>query len=157
SGVAGYREHLAQALAHDPDFALAKIALARGRFLDGEVAAARELAAQARDIAAQQTPREQSHIHVLALGIEGKSALAMPAMHEHLKERPRDAMVLAPATSVFGLYGFSGDAEHEEKLYQYLSSLTPSYGEDWWFDAMLGFAACETARLDEAWTLLERA
>lgn len=157
AGVAGYRENLAEALRHDPAFALATIALARGRFLDGEFAAGRELAATAREQVAHQTPRERSHVNVLALGIEARPKDAMQAMHEHLATWPRDGMVLAPATSVFGLYGFSGDPEREEKLYQYLSSLAPAYGPDWWFDAMLGFAACETARLDEAQDLLERA
>lgn len=157
AGVAGFREHLAESRSHDPSFALATIALARGRFLDGEVVAGRELAAAARDQVANQSPRERSHVNVLALGIDGKPTEAMRAMHEHLANWPRDVMVLAPATSVFGLYGFSGDPDHEEKLYQFLSSLTSAYGQDWWFDAVLGFAACETGRLDEAWTLLERA
>ena len=54
SGVAGYREFLAEAIRQDPSFALASIALARGRFLDGEVVAARELAAGAREQAARR-------------------------------------------------------------------------------------------------------
>jgi len=157
SGVAGYRAHLAEAVDRDPSFALPKIALARGIFLDGEVKAARELAADAISLVADATPRERSHTHVLALGIQGKPREAMRAMHDHLRDWPRDAMVLAPATSVFGLYGFSGDPAHEEALYAFLSSLAPDYGQDWWFEAMLGFAACETGRLDEAWRLLDRA
>lgn len=157
SGVAGYRGHLATAIDNAPDFALAHIALARGMFLDADVAPARTLAAKARELSASATPREQSHIDAVALAIEGKPVQAMQAMHAHLKTWPRDAMVLAPATSVFGLYGFSGDADHEEQLYQLLASLAPAYGQDWWFEAVYGFAACETGRLDQAWTLLERA
>lgn len=157
SGVAGYRDSLAAALEADPAFALAHIALARGMFLDADVLPARELAAKARQMATSATPREQSQVNVVALGVEGKPVQAMQAMHEHLKTWPRDAMVLAPATSVFGLYGFSGDPDHEEQLYQLLASLAPAYGHDWWFDTMYGFSACETGRLDEAWTLIERA
>lgn len=157
SGVAGFRASLATALELDPDFALAAIALARGIFLDGEVSTARELANAARTRVAHGTDRERSHVEVLALGIAGKPAEAMRAMHTHLRLWPCDAMVLAPATSVFGLYGFSGDPDHEEQLYRLLASLAPDYGSDWWFETVLGFAACETGRLDEAWTLLERA
>lgn len=157
SGVAGYREYLAAALKADPAFALAHIALARGMFLDADVLPARGLAAKARQMVASATPREQSHVSVVALGVEGRPVQAMQAMHEHLKTWPRDAMVLAPATSVFGLYGFSGDPDHEEQLYQLLASLAPAYGRDWWFETVYGFAACETGRLDEAWTLIERA
>jgi hypothetical protein len=156
SGVAGFREHLAQAIAADPSFALAHIALARGLFLDAEIGAAREAAGRARGLAARVSPREQSHVACVCLGLEGKPVQAMQAMLVHLQEWPRDAMVLAPATSVFGLFGFSGDPDHEEKLYQLLASLAPAYGQDWWFDAVHAFAACETGRLDLAWVLIER-
>lgn len=156
SGVAGYRKSLARALALDPSFAMAHAALARGLFLDAEVGPARTSAAKARARAEGACARERSHIEVLCLGIEGKPVLARAAMLEHLRTWPRDAMVLAPATSVFGLYGFSGDPDHEEQLYELLASLAPAYGQDWWFDAVYAFAACETGRLDLAWSLIER-
>ncbi|HEY2976352.1 MAG TPA: tetratricopeptide repeat protein [Burkholderiaceae bacterium] len=156
SGVAGYRELLGQAIAFDPSFALAHVALARGLFLDAEIAPARECASRARELADETSERERSHVEVIGLGVEGKPAQAMQAMLAHLRSWPRDAMVLAPATSVFGLYGFSGDPAHEEQLYQLLESLAPAYGQDWWFDTVHSFAACETGRLDLAWTLIER-
>lgn len=156
SGVAGYRESLSQALELEPDFALAHVALARGLFLDAQLGAARESAARARELAPGVSERERSHIEVLCLGIDGQPVLAREAMLAHLRRWPRDAMVLAPATSVFGLYGFSGDPEHEERLYELLHSLAPAYGQDWWFETVYSFAACETGRLDLAWTLIER-
>ncbi len=156
SGVAGYREHLARALEADPDLALAHLALARGLFMDAEGVPARAAVARARELAARASPREQSHVNAIGLGVEGKPAEAMQAMLAHMRAWPRDAMVLAPATSVFGLFGFSGDARREDQLYQLLSSLAPAYGNDWWFETVYGFAACETGRLDEAWTLIER-
>lgn len=156
SGVAGYRESLARALAADPSFALAHAALARGLFLDAEVGAARDCANRARALSAHLPERERSHVDVICLGVEGKSAQARAAMLTHLRFWPRDAMALAPATSVFGLYGFSGDPDHEEQLYQLLESLAPAYGQDWWFETVYAFAACETGRLDFAWTLIER-
>lgn len=70
-------------------------------------------------------------MNALCLPLEGKPAEAMQATLQHLQRWPRDAMVLAPATSVFGLYGFSGHAEHEEQLYQLLASLAPACGPDW--------------------------
>ena len=123
----------------------------------GDVAFARHAASQsARELAAGASPREQSHVDALCLGIEGKAPQAMAATLRHVQAWPRDAMVIAPATSVFGLDGFSGRLEHEEERYQLLGSLAPAWGEDWWFDTVLGFAACETGRLDEAWTRLDR-
>jgi tetratricopeptide (TPR) repeat protein len=156
SGVAGYREHLAAAIGADPTFALAHLALARGLFMDASAAPARESVARARQLVAVASPREQSQVNAVCLALEGKPAQAMQDTLTHLKAWPRDAMVLAPATSVFGLYGFSGDPDHEEQLYELLASLAPAYGDDWWFDAVHAFAACETGRLDQAWMLIER-
>ena len=150
SGVAGYRESLARAIAIDPSFALAHVALARGLFLEGEIAAARSGASRARELAALTSSREQSHVEALCLPLEGKASLGMQATLSHVRTWARDAMVLAPATGVFGYYGFSGDPSHEEKLFQLLDSLAPSYGRDWWFEAVHAFAACETGRMDLA-------
>src|SRR5437762_11258092 len=36
------------------------------------------------------------------------------------------------------------------------TQMAPAYGEDWWFETVYSFAACETGRLDLAWTLIER-
>jgi tetratricopeptide (TPR) repeat protein len=151
----GYREHLGRAVEADPAFALPHVALARGLFLDAEVAPAREAASRARELARSASPREQSHVKALALGLEGRAADALVATKAHLAEWPRDAMVLAPATGVFGLIGFSGRQDRESELYELLQGLAPHYGDDWWFSSMLAFAACEFGRLDEAWRLIE--
>jgi tetratricopeptide (TPR) repeat protein len=154
--TAGWKEHLQRALEAEPGFALAHIALARGHFLVAEVREARAAAARARELAARATPRERSHVNALALAIEGKAADSLEATRAHLAEFPRDAMVLAPATGVFGLIGFSGRREREQELYELLRGLAPHYGADWWFESMLAFAACEYGRLDEALALIER-
>jgi len=155
AAVAGYREHLGRAIEADPAFALPYVALARGLFLDAEVKPAREEAARARDLAQAATPREQSHVHAIALALEGKPVDALAATRGHLVDWPRDAMVLAPATGVFGLVGFSGRQEREQELYDLLTGLASHYGEDWWFSCVHAFAASESGRLDEAWRLIE--
>ncbi|MDW8469081.1 MAG: hypothetical protein RML56_09035 [Burkholderiales bacterium] len=156
SAGADWRLALTRALDADPEFALARIALARGLFLDGEAAAARAQAARARAAARGASERERSHVHALALSFEAERDAALEAARAHLARFPRDAMVLAPATGVFGLIGFSGRPEREEELYALLASLSPHYGEDWWFDAAYAFAACETGRLAEAARRIER-
>ena len=133
SAVAGYGKHLGRAIEADPSFALAHIALARGLFLDGDVKPAREEAARAREVGMAATPREQSHVNAIALALEGKPVDALAATREHLASWPRDAMVLAPATGVFGLIGFSGHQEREAELYDLLTGLASHYGDDWWF------------------------
>ena len=155
AAVAGYREHLGRAIEADPSFALAHIALARGLFLDADVKPAREEAARARELAQAATPREQRHVNAIALALEGKPVDALAATRAHLAEHPRDAMVLAPVTGVFGLIGFSGRQEREQELYDLLAGLAPHYGDDWWYRSVHAFAASESGRLDEAWRLIE--
>ncbi len=155
AAIAGVTEYLGRALEADPHFALAHVALARGLFLDADVKRAREETAKARELGQAATPRERSHVNAIALAIEGKPVEALAATRAHLSEFQRDAMVLAPATGVFGLIGFCGRQEREAELYDLLRGLAPHYGEDWWFNSMLAFAACETGRLDEAWRLIE--
>jgi tetratricopeptide (TPR) repeat protein len=159
SAAAGVESRFERALAADPDFSLAHAGLARARFLKAEIPAAREAAARARALAETATPRERSHVNAIALAVEGKVPDSLAATRAHLAEHPRDAMVLAPATGVFGLIGFSGRQQREAELYdllRLLAPLAPHYGADWWFDSMLAFAACESGRLDEAQPLIER-
>jgi tetratricopeptide (TPR) repeat protein len=153
---AGAEEKLAMALAADPDFALAHIALARAKFVAAQVSQARAAAARARELATRTTPREQGHVDAIALAIEGRAPDALAATRAHVARFPRDAMALAPATGVFGLLGFSGRQQHEEELLALLESVAPHYGSDWWFLCMLAFAASECGRLDEARDLIER-
>jgi hypothetical protein len=150
------KEQLLRALDADPDFALAWIALARSRFLEADVAGAREAAVRARASAETTTPRERSHVYAIALAIEGKPVDVLAATRAHLAEHPRDAMVLAPATGVFGLIGFSGRAQREDELHEWLASLAGHFGDDWSFESVYAFAECEVGRLESAHRRIER-
>ncbi len=156
AATAGTERHLERALEADPEFALGHIALGRALLLVANVPAARKASAQARDKAMRATPREQSHINAIALGIEGNPVGSLEATRTHLAQYPRDAMVLAPATGVFGLIGFSGRVGREPELYDFLAGFAKHYGEDWWYLSMLAFAAVECGRLDEAQDQIER-
>lgn len=156
AGVEGVETNLAHALQADPQLAVAHVAVARGHFVKMEVPQAREAAAKARSLAPGASPREQSHVNAIALAIEGNPAGSLEAIKAHLAQWPRDAMVLAPATGVFGLVGFSGRQEREPEQYELLARYAPQYGGDWWFQCVFAFAACELGRLDEALTLIER-
>jgi tetratricopeptide (TPR) repeat protein len=156
SAADGDTSHLDAATAADPNFALAHIALARARFLAADVAGARQSAARARELAAGITAREQGHVNALALAIEGKPLDSFAATHAHLAEHPRDAMVAAPATGVFGLIGFSGRQDREPEQVAFLEALKPHLADDWWFQGVYAFALEEHGRLDEALALIER-
>jgi hypothetical protein len=150
------KANLERAVAFDADFGLAHAALARARFLLADVAGARQAAARARALAERGTAREQSHINALCLAIEGKPVESLAASRAHLAEYPRDAMVAAPATGVFGLIGFSGRPGRELEQVAFLEALKPHLADDWWFQAVYAFALEEVGRLDEALDLIER-
>lgn len=152
----GDSDHLMRAVEADPDFALAYVALARARFLQADVAGAREALTRARALAAATTPREQGHIDALCLAIEGKPVESLAATRAHLTQFPRDAMVASPATGVFGLIGFSGRQGREPEQVEFLERLRPHLDDDWWFQAVYAFALEEVGRLDEALDLIER-
>lgn len=145
-----------RAIATDPRFALAHAGLARAHFGVGDVAPAREAAARARATVATATSREQSHVHALCLAIEGKPVDALAATRAHLADHPRDAMVAAPATGVFGLIGFSGRQGREPELVEFLDLVRPQLDDDWWFQSVYAFALNENGRADEAQDWIER-
>jgi hypothetical protein len=58
-------------------------------------------------------------------------------------------MALAPATSVFGLIGFSGKVGRETDQLAILAPLEKHYGDDWWYRTQLAFAQIELQRHDE--------
>ncbi|MFO1080577.1 MAG: tetratricopeptide repeat protein [Reyranellaceae bacterium] len=156
SAAYGDEENLARAIEADPDFALAHVAFARGRFIQGDVAKVRPAVGRARELAARTTPREQSHINALCLAMEGNPVGAFEATRAHLAEHPRDAMVAAPATGVFGLIGFSGRIGREAEQVAFLEALRPHLADDWWFQSVWAFALGEAGRLDEALAQIER-
>ncbi len=147
---------LRRAIAADPDFALARIALARASFIVADVATARAEVAKARELAPKLTLREQGHINALALAMEGKPVDAFAATKAHLAAYPRDAMVAAPATGVFGLIGFSGRQGREPEQVEFLEPLRKHLADDWWFQMVYAFALEEVGRLDEALVEIER-
>src|SRR6187549_3586779 len=137
------------AVTADEGFALGHISLARAKQLLGRGHEAKAPLARARELAAGATPREQSQIAIFEKILTGQGAAALEAIHEHIKSWPRDAMALAPATSVFGLIGFSGKVGREKDQLALLEPLETHYGDDWWYHAQLAFAQIELGLFDE--------
>jgi hypothetical protein len=157
SGNPGAEQALAQALAVDPDFALAHAARARAHQLRGDMASARTAMAAANAAAADLPAREANHMAFYNLVLSGQGEAATNAARSHLKTYPRDAMVLSPCTSVFGLIGFSGRGGREREQVALLDGLVPHYGDDWWFNSQHAFALVETGQRDAARPMIERA
>ncbi|WP_426409244.1 tetratricopeptide repeat protein [Bradyrhizobium ganzhouense] len=145
------------AIAADEGFALAYIALARTLQVLGRVGEAKAPLERALALAPATTAREQSHIAIFATILSGQGAEAVSMIAEHIKDWPRDAMALAPATGVFGLIGFSGKSGREVEQLALLEPLAKHYGDDWWFRTVLAFAEIELHRLDTGFKNIEAA
>ena len=138
------------ALRLDPDFAVAEIGRARCLSIYGDGTRARASAARARALAERATPRERQHVNALALVVEGQGTEALHAIKEHLQAFPRDALVLQPAMSAFGLIGFSGRLDRVQELLALVDGLAPHYGDDWWFNAIRAYAEVDAGRVADA-------
>ncbi|MBJ6370665.1 tetratricopeptide repeat protein [Sedimentitalea arenosa] len=156
-GEFGATEAFAQAIAADPDFALAHAAHARASMMASDMAAAKASIARAQDLSEYLTVRERQHIDALALLLSGQAAQARAATLAHVQDHPRDALAAQLCSNVFGLIGFSGEVGREAELLAYTSALLPHYGEDWWMMSMHALALCETGKIDASQQLMERA
>jgi Tfp pilus assembly protein PilF len=157
SGNPGAEAAFARAIEADPRLALAHAAMARGYQTRGEMPAARQAIAAANAVAEGLPAREAGHLAFCDLLLAGRGDEALTAAKQHLTHWPRDAMVLAPCASVFGLIGFSGRQGREREQVELLAAFAKHYGDDWWFLAQHAFALMETGQRDAARPMIERA
>ena len=145
-----------QALAADPNFALAHLGIARNRQANGNGGGAREALGLARASTENLSPREQGHLNMLGLLIDGKGAEAYAAARAHLVEHPRDALVAQTCLGVFGLIGFSGRPGREAENLALADYLAPHFGDDWWYLCVYAFAQMEAGQRGPAEPNIER-
>jgi len=154
----GAAEAFERAIALDPDFALAQIGRARIHSFYQQGDAARQRAATARDLVQQRgTERERSHVETLALAVEGRSAPALASALQHLESWPRDAVVMSLPLGAFGLFAFSGMADHNRARQDLCERYAADYGDDWWYLANHGWAMTENGQVARGRTMTERA
>ena len=157
SAWCGAEDAFDRAIAEDPAFALAHVARARVHQLHMESQEARTKAAHARQLAATVTRRERQHIEILAAAIEGQMNEAIAGAEQHLDEFPRDAFVFSLLLGAFGLYAFSGRADHDAARLAICERHARHYGEDWWFLTYLGWSHTEAGNVGPGRTITERA
>ncbi|WP_038972175.1 tetratricopeptide repeat protein [Bradyrhizobium genomosp. III] len=157
AGWTGMAETLERAIAADPDFALPHIARARMHAFYQQGDLARSKAALARELVARRgTERERSHVETLALAIEGRLPEAIASTLRHIDTWPRDALVLSLPLGAFGLFAFSGMADHDRARHELCGRVAQHYDEDWWFLTMAGWAMTENGDVARGRAMTER-
>ncbi|MDQ8727322.1 tetratricopeptide repeat protein [Bradyrhizobium sp. LHD-71] len=154
----GAVEAFETAIASDPDFALAHIARARIAFIHADGGTAQAEAALARELVGRRgTAREKSHVETLALGMEGRSARSLTNALAHLEEWPRDAFVFVLPMGAFGLFAFSGMADHDQARVDLAERHARHYGDDWFFLTYLGWSHTENGNVGHGREITQRA
>lgn len=156
AGDAGAEHGFQRALDADPQFAMAKAALARAQQFLGDGRAARTMMAEALEMPAPGTERERSHLNAMDLLIRGRPE-GYEAIQAHLLEHPRDALIAQTCCGVFGLIGFSGQPGREAEQLAFTSALARHYGDDWWFLGQHAFSQVEAGQVAVADASIDRA
>jgi tetratricopeptide (TPR) repeat protein len=87
------------ALAADPNFALAHAGKAQVLMREGNAAGALVALLTAKELAVGLTARETSHIAIFDLGSNGQTEAAIAAVRNHLAAWPLDALVISIAAN----------------------------------------------------------
>jgi hypothetical protein len=154
---AGMLAVIDQALLHDPGFALAHAArglmlAARGRGDEGRAALV-----LARQHAGRTSEREQAHVGLLGHLVEGRPALALAAVEDHAARWPTDVLAVSTALGAFGLYAFSGRADHDAARLAFVRRLAPHYPSDHpWMLTQQAWVHVEAGALDEGDAFIAR-
>ncbi|RED07122.1 tetratricopeptide repeat protein [Ectopseudomonas oleovorans] len=155
----GAAEALDEAIAADPDFALALAARARLQLIDNQAGAARETIARAQRLVERLgTERERSHVEVLRRLIAGEGARALQGALEHAERWPRDILILGLPLGAFGLLAFSGRADHDQARVDLCERHARHFAaDDWWFLTYRGWSHGENGDVVRGRVLTERA
>jgi tetratricopeptide (TPR) repeat protein len=139
----------------DPDFVLARAALAVALYLDEQIAPGRaEMERAVTDGTAQAATlsgRERRHLEALRLFVGGRGNDAIPVMKEILAEHPRDVLLMQRLYFLYFWQGRSAD------MLEITTEVRPALEDDGYALGYHAFALEENRRFDEALPLAERA
>lgn len=155
----GAAQEVEAALAQDPEFALAQALRGRQFAFEGRAPEALSRLNLAQTLAARGgDARERSHVEILALSASGQSAKALSLTLEHVAAWPADALILSLPMGAFGLFAFSGMADHDAARVALCARHAGAYGQDdWWFQTTQGWARIEAGEVGSGLAQVEHA
>ena len=153
----GVEREFERAVDSDDGLAVAHAALGLLQLYRSAPEEAKESVARAKALAVNATKRERQQVEAIGLMVSGRNDKAYRLIQEHLKEFPRDILMvrLASRVLILGCSG-AGVANFPEELLSMVKPLASDYGEDWAFLGQYAFAHHETGQFSDALTYAER-
>lgn len=153
----GVLEATQEALETSPEFALPHALQALVLAGRSEGALAREALARARAVP-DVLARERSQIELIATIIEGRTREALALLVGHAQRHPTDALAVSTGLGAYGLFAFSGRADHDTARLEFLEALAPHYPDEFpWLLAHRGWARIELGAVQEGLAMAQRA
>ena len=149
----GAVEAFTEAVALDPDFALAHGALAMlGHEGGADVDVRASLAAARIAVRRHGTDRERSLVDVVGARVRDCRGGGADALVRHVHAHPRDVLAVSAAVPTIA---FSGVTDVQQEAWDLVEGLAPAYGDNWWYRSLLSFVRQDQGRYDEAGQLSE--
>ena len=154
----GVLESIESALAQAPDFALPYALRALVHVGRGQALQAREALVQAQANTRRVLPCEQSHIELVSAIVEGRPRDALAKVIDHARQYPTDVLSASTAVGAYGLFAFSGRADHDAARLAFVEALAPHFPDNFpWLMAYRGWSRIELGRVDEGLAMARRA
>ena len=144
-------DRFTEALAHDPDFVLARAAHGAALYLAEKIPEGRQAMAAASAAATALPERERRHVEALALWMNGRVGEATLLMKELLAAHPRDVVLLQRLYFVYFWQGRSA------AMLDLADSVRHAFEADSYVVGLYAFGLEENRRYEEALALAERA
>jgi tetratricopeptide (TPR) repeat protein len=154
----GVLEATDEALANDPQFAVAHALRGLFQATYGRGDEAKRGLARARECSAQASERERSQVDLITTIIEGRTREALAAVEHHAQRFPTDVVAIAPALGAYGLFAFSGRRDHDAARLAWVETLAPHHPSDFaWLLAHRGWCRIECGSVDKGLAMVLQA
>ncbi len=153
----GPEERFQQSIEADEGFAMAHAGMAWVAMMRGTASEAKEGIANAQSLSVGISSREKADIEAIDLWINNKGIQSLGVIRDHLKEYPKDVLMLRLAQRLFmqGCHS-AGVPNFPDELFTLCQSIAKHCEDDWAFLGSYAFAHHETGRLDEAFKLASK-